>query len=432
MPLDRVAAAPIVTTHADPRGNHITMNYYEILGIEPTATEPEIRTAYREWMRLVHPDRNQGNRRAEELAKRINAAYEVLSDPAKRAAYDRGSASESAGFRQPESHCGPLPYYYEILELTRDANRADIEAAHRTLLGIIASYRSANIPRMDEYARHVNAAYQVLSDPVARAEYDRNPDGPKSQAWPGQRSAWREFKDWWDNYDFHEVTVSISLEQVLYGGYTEFKIDGLTDLLDVPKGVEDGERFVARSISGVDTKFVIQVHPHRIFQRYGPDLLMDVTVRESQAASEESVLITTLRGTQVSLRLRANWQSGQQVRLQGQGLPHRNNPAQLGELVVRVNITPSPGGGRRPSSIPRTGATTTTSAASGKQLSHKNAGISFTEFLMPAAIVIAVLLGIAAIIGVMVLIAMYIKEILITIGIAVVIGFLLFRWRWFN
>ena len=324
------------------------MNYYEILGVEPSATEQEIRTAYREWMRLVHPDRNQGNRRAEELAKRINAAYEVLSDLAKRAAYDRPADSESAGSRQPESHQGPFPFYYEILGLSRDANREAIEVAHRTLLGIIVSYQSANIPRMDEYVRHVNAAYRVLSDPAARAMYDRSPYGPQSEAWPGQRSAWREWKDWWDSYDFDEATVNVSLEQVLYGGYTEFQLYGVTDLLNVPKGVEEGERFVARSISGLDTKFVIHVQPHRIFQRYGPDLLMEVTVRQAQVVSEENVLISTLRGTQVSLRLRDNWQSGQQVRLQGQGLPHRNNPAQLGDLVGRVNIIPSPSGGPGP------------------------------------------------------------------------------------
>ena len=406
------------------------MNYYEILGVEPSATEDEIRTAYREWMRLVHPDRNRGNPRAEEMAKRINAAYEVLSDPAKRAAYDREAASESAGFRQPESHWGPLPYYYEILELSRDANREAIEEGRRTLLDIIASYRSANIPRMDEYARHVNAAYRVLSDPAARAVYDRNPDGPQSEAWPGQRSAWREWKDWWDNYDFDEATVNISLEQVLYGGYTEFQLYGVTDLLNVPKGVGDGERFVAKSISGLDTKFVIHVQPHRIFQRYGPDLLMEVTVRQAQVVSEENVLISTLRGTQISLKLRRHWQSGQQIRLQGQGLPHRNNPAQLGDLVVRVHIIPSPSGGPGPPSRPHPGTAAT--AASRKQGSRASPGISFTEFLVPAAIVIAVLLGIAAVIGIMVLIAMYIKEILIAVGVAIVIGFLLFRWRWFN
>ena len=245
------------------------MNYYEILDVETSATEHEIRTTYREWMRLVHPDRNQGNRRAEELAKRINAAYEVLSDPAKRAAYDRTAASESAGSHQSESH-----------------------------------------------------------------------------------------------YDFDEATVNVSLEQVLYGGYTEFQLYGVTDLINVPKGVEDGERFVARSISGLDIKFVVHIQPHRIFRRNGPDLLMEVTVRQAQVVSEENVLISTLHGMQVSLRLRGDWQSGQQVRLQGQGLPHRNNPAQLGDLVVRVNIIPFPSGGPGAPTRSRPG---TTATASGRQ-----------------------------------------------------------------
>ena len=403
------------------------MNYYEILDIEPTATGEEIRAAYREWMRFVHPDRNQGNPRAEELTKRINAAYEVLSDPVKRAAYDREAGSQSAGSPQAEARWDPLPYYYEILELSRDANRGEIEAAHRMLIGIIASYRDPNIPRMDEYARHTNAAYRVLSDPSSRAEYDRNPDGRLSEAWPGQRAAWREWKDWWDRYDFEECTVGISLEQVLYGGYTEFQVYGLTDLVDIPIGVEDGERFVAKSISGLDTKFVIQVHPHRTFQRYGPDLLVEISVRESQVASQQSVPITTLRGTQIPLRLLSHWKSGQQVRLEGQGLPHRNNPAQFGDLVVGVNITPSPNSGVSS----QRGAPTERSTIPRQQRSHDNVSISYSKVLLTAGIILGILLAIAAVIAVLILVTVYIKEILITVGIVLLIGFLLFRWRWF-
>ena len=65
------------------------MDYYELLAVGRRATPEDIRTAYREWMQLIHPDRNMGNARTEELAKRINEAYAVLSDPARRREYDR-------------------------------------------------------------------------------------------------------------------------------------------------------------------------------------------------------------------------------------------------------------------------------------------------------------------------------------------------------
>ena len=76
------------------------MNYYEILGVDRGASEEEIKKAYRAKALQYHPDKNQGNQAAEEMFKKINEAYSVLSDPKKRSDYDIGRTSQ----QQPRSY----------------------------------------------------------------------------------------------------------------------------------------------------------------------------------------------------------------------------------------------------------------------------------------------------------------------------------------
>ncbi|MGP1576010.1 MAG: DnaJ domain-containing protein [Treponema sp.] len=85
------------------------MDYYEVLGVSRGASDEEIKKAFRAKALQYHPDKNQGNAAAEEMFKKINEAYSVLSDKNKRAAYDAGAGTDN---RQRGYHTGQSTHYY--------------------------------------------------------------------------------------------------------------------------------------------------------------------------------------------------------------------------------------------------------------------------------------------------------------------------------
>ncbi|MGP1593959.1 MAG: DnaJ domain-containing protein [Treponema sp.] len=85
------------------------MDHYEVLGVSRSASDEEIKKAYRAKALQYHPDKNQGNAAAEEMFKKINEAYSVLSDKNKRAAYDFSTSTDNS---RQDSHAGGSTYYY--------------------------------------------------------------------------------------------------------------------------------------------------------------------------------------------------------------------------------------------------------------------------------------------------------------------------------
>lgn len=146
------------------------LSYYQQLGVERSATQDEIRAAFRMLARHYHPDQTKMENRelAEQRFQEITRAYRVLSDPRKRAEYD-GPTGPDTGHAQQT----PGIDYYRALRLPRGATPAQILEAYRALAYEHRTAHRQGRTRAEERFQVVTEAYRVLADPDARMRYDR-------------------------------------------------------------------------------------------------------------------------------------------------------------------------------------------------------------------------------------------------------------------
>jgi curved DNA-binding protein len=271
-------------------------DYYQILGVGREADGEEIKRAYRKLAMQHHPDRNPGNKAAEEKFKEINEAYQVLSDADKRAHYDRlGSAYQSW-----QQRGGPGNFNWE--EWMRGAGQPG----------------AVRIEYDDLFGGGFSDFFSQIFGGLGGFGQPRR--GPR----PPRR---------------YESPLVIGLAEAYTGGERRVRINERSYEVKIPPGARSGTklRMQGAGPEGADVYLVITVTPDPRFERKGDDLLTEVSVDLPTAALGGEVKVPTLKGD-VLLTIPQGTQPGQTFRLKGKGMPNLQEPRRPGDLYASVQV----------------------------------------------------------------------------------------------
>jgi len=339
-------------------------DYYEVLGVDRSASEADLKKAYRKLALDSHPDRNGDDPEAEERFKEIGEAYAVLSDAKKRAQFDRFGHAASApggmgGFSGDFGDMGGFTDLFENLfgdvfggggggggrrRAGRGQRGADLrynlELSMREVLEGVS--RTLKLPKMRPCGTCAGSGLRPGHTPAVCGRCHGS----------GQMVFTQGF-----------FRVNRPCEQCAGAG--EIVTDPCTDCrgigrvegqqtleVTIPAGVDDGARLrlsgegeagIAGGPAG-DLYVVLSVEPHPLFERDGTDLHCEVPISFVQAALGDEIEVPTLEGT-VQMRVPEGTQSGKLLRLRGKGLPPlqpRADRSQLermrGDVYVRIFV----------------------------------------------------------------------------------------------
>ncbi len=292
-------------------------DYYKILGVDRKASEDEIKRAYRKLALQYHPDRNPGDKKAEEKFKEINEAYQVLSDTTKRSRYDQLGESYSSWQQR-----GAPPGGFNWEEWT---NRGAPAGGTRVDVGDLEDILGG-LGGFSEFFRTIfGGAPDMQTSGAGRAR-------------PGQRSARQPAPS-------YQQEVTISLQEAYQGGTRILEMDGRRLEVKIPPGARTGTKVrvpeaVPTNQGGRrgDLYLLIQVADDPNYERKGDDLYTDTTVDLYSAVLGGEATVRTLTGN-VVLTIPAGTQPGQTFRLSGRGMPRLKDPKAYGDLYARVKVT---------------------------------------------------------------------------------------------
>lgn len=344
-------------------------DYYEVLGIEKSASPDEIKRAYRKLAQQYHPDKGGDA----EKFKEVNEAYQVLSDPAKRAQYDRfGGTFEQAraqggfggfnGFRDFSSFAEAFDFFNQARE--SEFNVSDIGDVFEEVFGTSGS-RSRRKQRGQDIA--VDAEI-TLEDAAKGTEREfslyRGVVCPKcsgSGVEPG--SATKECPRCKGKGQIQETTRMgfFSFSQVKVcpickglgkkpekfctqcGGDGRIK-EYSTIAVRIPAGIEDGQVISLRGQGEAgplgaapgDLYVTVRVKQHKLFKRKQDELYYDLEISFTQATLGDKIEVPTIFGT-VELKIPEGVEDGTFIRLKGKGMPRLQGRGN-GDMIVKVKI----------------------------------------------------------------------------------------------
>jgi len=250
-------------------------DYYKILGISESATESEIKSAYKTLAKKLHPDRNHGNKQSEEKFKEMSEAYNILSDTKKRKEYDA----------------------------------------------------------MRRFGGKKNGAYNESSNNYSDSELNDFMKGFKSAGKSygfGSRPSFADILDeMFSGASTHKTEMNVNLtipfDKSIIGGDVNFVVNqGTSQSLKVklPEGINDGEQLHIHQNNAPDILLTIHVLADPVFSRKGNDIYCDIPVNLAQLVLGSTVRVRTVHGSHVDVKIPNGTQNGTMLKLSHFGVRH--------------------------------------------------------------------------------------------------------------
>jgi molecular chaperone DnaJ len=338
-------------------------DYYELLGVQKGATEEELKKAYRKKAVQHHPDKNPGNKQAEETFKKVSHAYEVLKDPEKRAAYDRygHAAFEGAGAGAPRGPGGgfhdPFDIFREVFGQQGGAGGGGIfeemfgggggrggagqdGSDLRYDLEITLEEAAKGAEREISFRKHVACEH---------CDGTGAEPGSKRVTCPTCRGAGQVRRSGGIITFTQTCPTCAGSGTKIEKPCTVCRGDGRTLKttklnVRIPPGVDNGSRLRSsgNGEAGVgggqtgDLYIVISVKEHELFERQADDLFCEIPIKFTLASLGGSIEVPTLFG-KASLKIPVGTQSGTTFRLREKGMPSLRGGKQ-GDQLVRVHV----------------------------------------------------------------------------------------------
>ena len=320
-------------------------DYYAVLGVPRTATQPEIKKAFRKAARAHHPDQNKDDAEAERRFKAVNEANAVLSDPDKRALYDRlgkdweayaraGATAGAAPGARGAGHGGGNPFA-GFADFGGQGGNVRYEFHTTGDAGEFSDFFQAFFGGASEPLRETGPGRgrrptggPTFEEILAGMGLDPNgrPAGPTTRqtAAPPKPAA--------------EAIAGVSLDEAYHGTTRLVEVDGKRLEVKIPRGADTGSRirFTGKAPGGGDLYVVVRQEKDRVFTRRGADLERELPLTLREAMLGADVHVRTPKG-RVLLTIPAGTQSGKTFRLTGQGMP-RFKADGFGDLYVKAKV----------------------------------------------------------------------------------------------
>jgi molecular chaperone DnaJ len=342
-------------------------DYYQLLGVEKNISDEELKKAYRKKAVQYHPDKNPGNKEAEEMFKKISEAYEVLKDPQKRAAYDRfGHAAfqQGGGARSPSGGGGgfhdPFDIFREVFGAGGGGGGGGAGGIFEEFFGGGGGGRDSGRDGADlrydleitleEAARGIEKEISFRKAVACeRCGGNGAEPGSKRVTCPTCRGA-GQIRRSGGIITFTQTCPTCNgagtkVEKACTVCHGEGRVPKTTKLnVRIPPGVDSGSRLrsVGNGEAGAaggqagDLYIVLTVSEHEIFERQGDDLFCEIPIKFTLATLGGTIEVPTLSG-KASLKIPVGTQSGTTFRLKNKGMPNLRGGSH-GDQLVRVHV----------------------------------------------------------------------------------------------